>query len=95
MSIGSFLSGLGGVIPFLEAIVTGVEGVFGSGNGGSKLDAATSAALAALGIFTTLEGTALPANFKADLQAAINAIVQVKNDLGQLLPHTTAAAAAK
>lgn len=94
MSITSILGDLTGVVPLIETVVNGIEGLFGSGNGASKLDAATSAALAALGIYAQITGKTLPDGFQADLQAAINAIVKVKNDLGLLLPHAAAKATA-
>ncbi|MGH9475453.1 MAG: hypothetical protein ACRD1C_03870 [Terriglobales bacterium] len=86
--MGNIFSVITGIVPLIEAVVNGVEGLFGSGNGASKLQSATDASLAAIGIFAQVEGKTLPASFQADLQAAINAVVQVKNDLGLLLPHT-------
>jgi len=88
MNIGSIVGDIGVAIPFIETIVNGVESIFGSGNGPQKLDAAVSAALAALGIYAQTTGKTLPASFQSDLQAAINSIVKVKNDLGLLLPHS-------
>jgi hypothetical protein len=93
MNISGILGAITGAVPLIETIVDGVESLFGSGNGQSKLDAATNAALAALGIYAQTTGKTLPAGFQADLQAAINAIVKVKNDLGLLLPHSTPAPA--
>lgn len=93
MSFASVLGNVVGVLPLIESVVSGIEGLFGPGNGAQKLDAATSAALSALGIYASTTGKTLPASFQADLQAAINAVVKVKNDLGELLPHAAPAAA--
>lgn len=82
------------VFPLVQKAITGVEALFGSGNGPAKLNAATSATLSALQIYAETTGKTLPAGFQADLQAAINAMVQVMNDFGQLLPHMASAAPA-
>lgn len=74
-------------LPLIENVISGVERLFGHGNGEAKLTAATTSALSALQIYAETTGKKLPGTFQADLQAAINAIVQVKNDLGELLPH--------
>lgn len=97
----SFLSILGkvvgdalGALPLIESAINDVEALFGSGNGSAKLAAATGAVLSTLQIYAETTGKTLPANFQSDLQAAINAVVQVKNDLGELLAHTTTTATA-
>lgn len=91
MNLGNIFSVVTGVVPLIEAVVNGVEALFGSGHGADKLQSATEASLAAIGIYAQVEGKTLPASFQADLQAAINAVVKVKNDLGLLLPHSTPA----
>lgn len=93
MSLASIIGDVVGSLPLIEQIINGVETVFGHGNGPAKLNAATSAALSALQIYAETTGKTLPATFQADLQAAISAVVQVKNDLGELLPHAASAAA--
>lgn len=94
--MGNILSILGtvtGVLPLLQTVITGVEGLFGSGNGAAKLAAASSATLAALQAYATAAGKTLPASVEADIQAAINANVKVMNDLGLLLPQSVPAPA--
>lgn len=92
MNALSIIGAVTGVLPLIQTIITGVESLFGSGNGPSKLVAATSASIAALEAYAGLTGKQLPASIQDDIQAAINANVKVMNDLGILLPHAASAA---
>ena len=86
MNLFSVIGKVTGVLPLISTIITGVETLFGGGNGQTKLQAATSSTIAILQAYATASGTTLPATIESDIQAAINANVKVMNDLGLLLP---------
>jgi hypothetical protein len=90
-NILSVIESVTGVLPLIQTIITGVESLFGSGNGPQKLTAATGAAIAALQTYAALSGKTLPATLQADIQTAISANVKVMNDLGLLLPQQSPA----
>lgn len=87
-SILSIIGAVTGVLPFIQTVITGIEGLFGSGNGPQKLEGAVSASLAALQAYAAATGKTLPASIQDDIQAAVNANVKIMNDMGLLMEHT-------
>ena len=91
--LGNIVGDVTGIFPLISKVVDAMELLFGPATGANKLTAAVEAALAAMQIYATSTGKILPASFKDDLQAAINSVVLLKNDLGELLPHSGTLAA--
>lgn len=90
----SFLSSLVGVLPFVGAIVQGIEALFGHGDGATKKSAAIQAVQAGLGAFGAVTGADVAnSSLAADLGNLIDAAVAVYNDLG-IFTHAPATAAA-
>ena len=86
MNILGIIAGATGILPLIQTIISGVESLFGGGNGPTKLEAATNATIAALQAYLQLTGKTVPAGIESDIKDAINANVKVMNDLGLLLP---------
>ena len=81
-----------GILPFINTIVTGIEGLFGHGNGTAKKQAALNSATAILGAL----GVVYPAAAKITpeieqvLSRLIDDVVAAKNIFGEFKPSPNA-----